>query len=147
MLIRNATEADLPAVVSMGERFYATTHYKDFAAYNPASVEALARMLMDTGILLVADDNGPVGMVGLCVAPFAFNADVKAAYEVVWWVNPEQRGGLTGARLLKAIEPAAKDKGCAAIQMLHMSNSPPQAGQMYARMGYAHTESSWTKAT
>lgn len=146
MQIRKATQADIPAIVGMGARFYETTHYKDFAAYSPDSVAALAEMLIDTGILLIADDDGPVGMVGLCVAPFLFNASLKAAYEVVWWVNPEHRGGLTGARLLKAVEPAARDKGCVSIQMLHMSNSPPQAGQMYARMGYTHTESSWTKA-
>lgn len=146
MQIRKATLADIPAIVGMGERFYATTHYKDFAPYNPDSVAGLAEMLIDTGILLLADDNGPVGMVGLCVAPFMFNGNVKAAYEVVWWVNPEHRGGMAGARLLKAIEPAAREMGCKAIQMVHMANSPPQAGQMYARMGYAHTESSWTKA-
>lgn len=146
MQIRNATEADIPAIVGMSARFYETTHYKGFADFNPETVEHLARVLLETGILLVADDNGPVGMVGLFVAPFMFNGDVTAAYEVVWWVNPEARGGMAGARLLKAIEPAAKEKGCKAIQMVHMANSPPQAGQMYARMGYAHTETSWTKA-
>lgn len=145
MQIRNATKADIPAIVSMGERFYATTHYAGFAPYNPDSVALLAEMLIDTGIMLIADEGGPVGMAGLCVAPFMFNGDIKAAYEVVWWVNPEHRGGMAAVGLLKAIPPAAEALGCKAVQMMHMANSPPQAAKLYERMGYTHTETSWTR--
>lgn len=143
MQVRKATEADLPAILDMGARFYATTSYAGFADYDRGSVESLVRMLMDTGVFLVTGDLS--GMVGLAVAPFMFNNAHKAAYEVVWWVNPEARGGMTAARLLKAAETACREAGCTAVQMVHMADSPPQAGALYARYGYRHTETSWTK--
>lgn len=144
--IRKATLGDLPAIVGMSERFYATTSYAGFADFCPESVSNLASMLIETGVFLVAESDGEVvGMVGLAVAPFMFNNAHKAAYEVVWWVNPEARGGGIAVSLLRAIEPACREIGCDVIQMVHLANSPPQASALYERCGYRHTESSYTK--
>lgn len=146
MDIRKATPDDLPAILRMSARFYETTSYCEFADFCEESVHGLASMLIDTGVFLVAERDGEVvGMVGLAVAPFMFNNAHKAAYEVVWWVNPEARGGHIAVALLKAIEPACEAQGCAVIQMVHLANSPPQAAALYTRCGYTHTESSWTK--
>lgn len=146
MQVRPATLADVPAVVAMAERFYATTSYAGWAEFNPSTVESLAANLAENHVMLLAEDDGVVcGMVGLFVAPFMFNAGKVAAYEVVWWVNPEAQGQGAGKALLAAIEPACRAKGADAIQMVHLASSPPQAAEIYARMGYAHTESSWTK--
>ena len=84
-------------------------------------------------------------MVGLFIAPFMFNNDVTAAYEVVWWVNPEAQGAGVGMELLAAIEPACKAKKCTAIQMVMMANSPPKAAAIYEKFGYTHSETSFTK--
>lgn len=146
MQIRPATEADLPAIVAMSARFYETTSYAGFAAFDPHAAEALARNMIDSGVMLIAEDeSGPVGMVGLMAVPFMFNPAHRVAYEVVWWVNPEAQGLGAGKALLAAIEPACRAKGCAAIQMVHLASSPPQAAALYERMGFAHTESSYTK--
>jgi GNAT superfamily N-acetyltransferase len=142
MHIHAATEADIPAIVAMSARFYETTSYRSFAAFDPDAAEALARNMIDSGVMLMAGD---VGMVGLMVVPFMFNPDHRVAYEVVWWVNPEAQGTGAGKALLAAIEPACRAKGCTAIQMVHLANSPPQASALYERMGFAHTESSYTK--
>lgn len=144
-MIRNATHDDIPAIVDMSRKFYATTSYADWAGFCPETVENLARMLIDTGVMLVYGSERPAGMVGLVLAPFMFNASQTAAYEVVWWVEPEAQNQGAGKALLAAIEPACKAKGCAAIQMVHLHNSPPQAAAIYERMGYGHTESSYTK--
>ena len=144
MHIRPATEADLPAIVAMSACFYETTSYRGFAPFDPDAAEALARHMIADGVMLVAGDE-PVGMVGLMVVPFMFNPAHRVAYEVVWWVNPESQGTGAGKALLAAIEPACRAKGCAAIQMVHLASSPPQAAALYERMGYAHTESSYTK--
>lgn len=146
MQVRPATPDDVPAVVAMAERFYPTTSYAAWAEFDPATVEALAANLAENHVMLLAEDtDGICGMVGLFVAPFMFNAGSVAAYEVVWWVNPEAQGRGAGKALLAAIEPACKARGVDAIQMVHLASSPPQAAEIYARMGYAHTESSWTK--
>lgn len=144
MQIRPATEADIPAIVAMSARFYETTSYSRFAPFSPEAAEALARLMMADGVMLVAGDE-PVGMVGLICTPFMFNPALKVAYEVVWWVNPEAQGAGAGKALLAAIEPACRERGCAAVQMVHLASSPPQAAALYERMGFAHTESSYTK--
>jgi L-amino acid N-acyltransferase YncA len=144
MHIRPATEADIPAIVAMSARFYETTSYAGFAAFDPQAAEALARNMIADGVMLVAGDE-PAGMVGLMVVPFMFNPAHRVAYEVVWWVNPDAQGMGAGKALLAAIEPACRAKDCAAIQMVHLASSPPQAAALYERLGFAHTESSYTK--
>lgn len=60
-------------------------------------------------------------------------------------VDPSEQGQGAGKALLAAIEPACRAKGCKAIQMVHLSTSPPQAASIYERVGYRHTESSFTR--
>lgn len=146
MHVRHATLEDVPGIVEMSAKFYATTTYAQWAEFNPETVHDLASNLTENHVMLVAEDGGQlVGMVGLFAAPFMFNADTMAAYEVVWWVDPGAQGQGAGKALLAAIEPACLAKSCQAIQMVHLSTSPPQAAAIYERMGYGHTESSYTK--
>lgn len=146
MQIRPATEVDIPAIVVMSARFYETTSYAGFAAFDPHAAEALARNMIDSGVMLIAEDeSGPVGMVGLMAVPFMFNPAHKVAYEVVWWVNPEAQGAGTGRKLVRASDAACKAAGCSAIVMVRLSSSPPQADALYVSEGYAISEYSYTK--
>ncbi len=146
MHVRAATADDVAAIVEMSERFYATTSYVEVAEFCPHSVEDIVALLIDTGVMLLAEEGGAVvGMVGLAVAPFPFNNAVINACEVVWWVKPEAQGNGAGKALLAAIEPACREKGVGLIQMIHLASSPPQAAAIYERMGYKPTESSYSK--
>lgn len=145
MHVRNATPADTPVLLAMGAKFYATTSYAGFAEYDEATVADLIDMMRDGVLLIAEDESGPVGVVGLVVFPFLFNRSIKTAHEVIWWVDPDAQGAGAGKALLAAIEPACRAQGAVAIQMVHLSNSPPQAAALYERMGFAHTESSYTK--
>lgn len=144
--IRKATLADVPAIVAMSAKFYAETTYCKWADFSPETVADLASNLTENHVMLLAEHEGQVvGMVGLFVAPFMFNSERTGAYEVVWWVDPAAQGQGAGKALLCAIEPACKDAGCDAIQMVHLSTSPPQAAAIYERMGYSQSESSYTR--
>ena len=145
-MIRAATKDDVARIVEMSRLFYATTSYAEWADFHEETVANLANSLLNDHVMLVAEVDGKVyGMVGLFVAPHLFNVNVKAAYEVVWWVEPEAQGAGVGKALLQAIEPACREKGAVAIQMVHLSSSPPQAALIYERMGFVHTESSYTR--
>lgn len=144
--VRTATVDELPAIVAMGARFYATTAYGALAPYCPASAQTLGRMLIEQGVLLVAEaPQGLVGMVGLALAPFMFNHAKRSAHEVMWWVDPDARDTGAGIALLRAIEPACRAAGAVAIQMGVLSTSPAHAGSLYRRMGYEQTETSYFK--
>lgn len=146
MNIRPATEDDVDGIVAMSAKFYATTSYRSFANMDEETVADLVRTLIETGVMLVAEDGGElIGMAGLFVAPFMFNKHKTGAYEVVWWVSPDSRGSGAGMGLLRAIDKACLDKGCAIIQMVTLANSPPHARHAYESMGYTHSESSYTK--
>jgi GNAT superfamily N-acetyltransferase len=144
--VRKATEADIPGIVAMAEKFYATTSFAAWAPFNSNTIENLASALTRDHVVLVAEsDDKLVGMVGLFVAPFIFNRDVNAACEVVWWVEPNAQGHGIGKALLAAIEPACRTRGCKSIQMIHLASSPPQAAAIYERAGFRHTETSYMK--
>jgi GNAT superfamily N-acetyltransferase len=144
--VRRATIEDVPAIVEMSAKFYTTTDYSKFAPMGAETVADLAATLVDTGVMLVAESDGDVvGMVGLFVAPYMFNRDFVVAHEVVWWVEPGAQGAGVGRALLNAVEPACRELGVSAIQMVHLSTSPPQAAELYRRMGYAHSETGFLK--
>lgn len=145
--VRKATEDDVNAIVDMSAKFYATTAYAAVAPMSRATVEKLTRWLIETGVMLVAfdDSKGWVGMVGLGCVPGTFNDAMVGAHEIVWYVDPEARNGGVGRALLEAIEPACKERGADAIWMMHLADSPPQAGEMYVKMGFAPSEHSYMK--
>lgn len=145
-MIRAANESDIPAILDMGARFYAATSYAGFSDYCHDSVAVIVRMMLADGVLLLAEHEGEaVGMVGLCVAPFHFNHAHRTAHEVMWWVDPEARSTGAGVALLQAVEPACREKGVTAIQMMTLADSPRHAGQLYERQGYRLTENAFTK--
>lgn len=145
-MIRKATHDDVPRIVEMSRRFYATTSYAAMVPMADGDVEDIAAMLIDTGVMLVAEVDGQVvGMVGLAVMPFTFNRSARIAAEVVWWVEPEAQGAGVGQALLAAVEPACVAAGVHCIQMMILATSPPQAAALYERDGYRHSETSFTK--
>lgn len=145
-MIRRASSADAPVILAMGARFFATTHYTAFASYDDNSALALIEAMTESGVLLVAEQDGVlVGCVGLMVCPFLFDQSKRVAAEVLWYVTPEAQGAGMGKALLAAVEPACRDAGCVAVQMIHLESSPPQAGAMYERAGYALKERSYMK--
>lgn len=147
MRIRRATEADADRCVAMGGHFYATAYYAETIPYDPASGRVIFDYLLTQGILLVAEAEGAiVGMVGLVVAPFIFNTAHRSAHEVMWWVEPGRRASGAGLALLRAIEPAAREAGVVMIQMMNLASSPEHTSKIYERLGFKHSESSFSKA-
>lgn len=145
--VRLATEADIPTVLEMSKKFYPTTPYAAHVHMDDESVNVLTRLLIDSGIMLIAEVNGKTaGMIGMAVFPFMFNHNLTAAGEVVWWVEEEYRNSQVASALMYAMEKECRDAGVDYITMLALSTSPPQAGAMYKRLGYAVTENVWAKA-
>ena len=146
MNIRPAQEFDIPAIVTMSRAFYETTQYAAMTPMNDETVAALSRALLESHVLLIAEiePGESVGMIGLFVAPFLFDASVTTAHEIVWWVSPALGGHGLGRRLIEAAIAACRERGAAAIQMVHLPSSPPQAAGLYEKLGFVHSESSYT---
>lgn len=149
--IRQATLSDVPQIVEMSRKFYETTTYPGFAPMDDETVARLAGTLAGAHVLLVAEAGvlakSLCGMIGLFIAPWMFNVQMITAHEVVWWVDPERLGAGLGRTLIEEAIAACKQRGAVAVQMVHLSTSPPQAAALYQKLGFVHSESSYTLTT
>lgn len=148
MIIRKATHDDIPRIVEMAERFYASTDYPAIGPASKASLAGLAIITMESGVMLVAQtDHGEViGMACLFIEPFTFNPSILVASELAWWIEPEHRGGALAGRMMRAIENECHGMDVNVIRMATLRNSPPQAAAIYERMGYAQSDSHYMRA-
>lgn len=145
-VIRPATMDDVDAIVEMGRRFYPESGYEATAPFCEEQIAGLAIVTMRDGVMLVAEKDGEVvGMACLHVEPFLFNPSVVIAHELVYWIEPEHRGGMMAARMLKAIEEACRAKGATTIRMATLSSSPEAADKLYMRAGFHLSEKYYSK--
>lgn len=141
-MIREATPADTPRLVEMGERFLTETIYRGRVTVNPAQMAATVTLMRggEVGKIFVLEINGAVvGMIGLLIFihPIAGETTVS---EVFWWVEPEHRGG--GLRLLKRAEQWARTQGAVKLMMIAPT---AEVGQLYLRLGYEPLETTYQR--
>lgn len=142
-VIREATEADIPRLIEMGERFLTETVYRGRVAVNPSAMaRTVARLLVsDGGAVFVSErDHTVVGMIGMLVFEHPITGEITAS-ELFWWVEPEARG--TGIRLLKRGEQWARDAGA---ERIHMIAPTSDVGRLYERLGYTALETTYERA-
>jgi GNAT superfamily N-acetyltransferase len=89
-------------------------------------------MLVAMGAFSPGDDL--VGYATAIVAPHPFNPAVVVASTDTLYVQPDYRAGLLGARLMQAMEAAARERGARYV-FWHMRAGTPGA-DMLARHGY-----------
>lgn len=142
-MIREATLSDVPAMVEMGQRFARTAPYRGVLHENPIQMAAMGTSLIESeaGTILVLERSGVlIGMIGMICTPHFMSGEMFAG-EVFWWVDPGERGG--GVRLMKSAEEWAAAQGAKTMQMVAPTD---RVGRLYARMGYAPTETTFQKA-
>ena len=144
--IRPATQADVPRIVEMAQRFFPNSGYSRIGPMTDTQAAGLALVTMESGVLLVAEVDGAlVAMASLHIEPFIFNLDITIAQEIVFWVEPEHRNGMLAARMLRAIDDACARAGAQVIRMATLPSSPEVAGKLYERSGFALSESYYVK--
>lgn len=154
MNIRPATMDDVPAIVEMAEQFYPDSPYPVIYGDMPKTQAAgLAIVTMHglvehgivPGVMLVAENDGDlVGMLCLHIDAATFNPEVIAG-ELVWWLHPDHRGGMSAIRLVKTGEAMAAERGATVINMSVLANSPEEASALLRLLGYAPTHTIWSK--
>lgn len=144
--IRIATADDIPRIIEMGRKFWAQTDYIA-VEYDPGSIEHWSMLMIDQGLLLVAEaDSRVVGSVGALAAPLLGNVKYLVASELFWWIEPEYRTVGLGAALLMGIEGAARAAGVKFFSMLALNAvDPERAAKIYLERGYKLVEWSFMK--
>ncbi|MGH9371853.1 MAG: GNAT family N-acetyltransferase [Vicinamibacterales bacterium] len=142
--IREATLADVPAIVAMGCRFLRTTAFGTHVKENPEQMAALAAQLIegDGGAVFVADmDGGVVGMIGLLRFLHPMSGEPFVS-ELFWWVNPDARGSSAALRLLRQGEQWTRDVGAVVLQMIAPT---PEVERLYHARGFDRVETAYQK--
>ena len=138
-VVREATRADVPTLVSMAMDFL-KTEYAGLVDGDPTSVSALAQRFIDADdavALVVEDGDGQVsGMMGLSLYTQPVSQE-QIGIELVWWMNPNARGAGGGVALLAAAETWARAHGATKLQMIAPNE---RVGQWYERHGFTRTE-------
>lgn len=148
-MIRDANEDDIPALLDMSRRFFEISGYASLIRFDPPSMEETLRGLLadGRGILMVAETGrGVAGMAGGMVYPLYFSRSHMTGQELFWWIDPENRGGGLGPRLLEQMEQSAREKGaCSFVMGALAAQRPERTGAYYRRRGYAPMEHLYTR--
>lgn len=138
-MIRDATEADLPAMLDMGRRFIEAAWSRIDVGYCEESCTDLLNGLMANGILLVPEDL--TGMIGVVIHPWHFNRAVMTSTELFWW----SEGGW-GAALRKEVERRLREMEIPTVNMAcehHMRSAALE--RLYRMNGYQPSEHIYIK--
>ena len=145
-MIRLATLADVDALVTMGERFIASTPYQAHLRSNPVALRATAQKLIEspTGeIFVYTVGDAPAGMMGVGTFEHPMSGE-QTAGELCWWVEPTHRAtlGRVAFRLIDRFEAWAQEHQAAVVQLVAPT---PEVGALYSRLNYVPIETTWQR--
>jgi GNAT superfamily N-acetyltransferase len=144
-MIRDATKEDFDQILDCCEEFWAYTRYKE--PFCREHTRMYVQMAYDHGLLAVVDiDEIIVGFVAGVKSALMGNPDVLTGTELAWWISPGHRKNMHAIKLLKFIEGKAQEAGIKYWNMVSMQSSmPEEVNALYEKMGYEHSETSYTK--
>ena len=149
MLVRKATEADLPEYIKLAQAFHAASPMHgsigfDVPGYSQFYLSSLQNDSI--GIWLAEIENNIVGICGALVYPLYFNPSALVVQELWWWLTPASRGSGAGGQMFKQIEQWAKDKNASALFMIALEdNRAKKMENLYIRAGFKPMERTFIK--
>lgn len=147
MTIRQATQADVPALCAMGRKFIAYSPYASMADVSDDELAtAIDNVVAACTVFISVRDGAVVGTLVASESRLWFAPSVLLAVEMAWWVDEGYRGTRVPIELIRAFEAWAKDIGAKAVVMsdLVIDGKAP-VGAMLGRMGYVMSERSHMK--
>lgn len=113
-MIREATIADIPAMLALGRAMHAESRYA-VHAWLDEKVEPLLQGLIEheDGLALIAEKDGVAvgGFIGSAADHWC--TDARQSFDYALFIAPEHRGGLLGLRLLRRYAAWARSRGVA----------------------------------
>ncbi len=122
----------------MGEQFIDGI-YPAALTFDGEAISALAASLIDgAGVVFVAEQSPSevIGMIALLVVDHPMSHELVAT-ELVWWMDPDYRGGRAALALLHEAETWAKLQGAKRLQMIAPSE---KVCRFYEKLGFERVE-------
>lgn len=136
MIIRKATQDDIPRIVEMAQCFYDQTEHAKHVPMKKECAAGLAIITMKQGTMLVAEKDGEVvAMLSAFIDNFTFNDEILMVNELAFWVDEAVRGTLVAVRLVKEARKICKANGVLFFNMAALATSPAVTERIYKAMG------------
>jgi len=149
MIVRKATETDLPEYIKLAQAFHTASPMHGSISFDVPGYSQfyLSSLQNDSvGIWLAEVDNNIVGICGAVAYPLYFNPSALVVQELWWWLTPASRGSGAGGQMFKQIEQWAKDKDASALFMIALEdNRAKKMENLYIRAGFKPMERTFIK--
>jgi len=149
MIVRKATESDLPQYIVLAESFHMASPLHGVINFDPVGYGQFfsASLQNDSvGIWLAEIEGEVVGISGAIVYPLYFNPSALVVQELWWWLTPKSRGSGAGGKMFKQIEEWAKERNASALFMIALEDSRAKKMEnLYARAGFKPMERTFIK--
>jgi GNAT superfamily N-acetyltransferase len=149
MIVRKATETDLPKYIVLAESFHMASPMHGVIGFDAAGYSQfyLSSLQNDSvGIWLAEIDGEIVGICGALVYPMYFNPSALVVQELWWWLTPASRGSGAGGKMFKQIEQWTKEKEASALFMIALEdNRAKKMANLYIRAGFKPMERTFIK--
>lgn len=146
MIVRQANPFDIPVLLDMLRSYRSLTPLAFLSQADDAEyvTRLLTELMVGKGLILVADNDGVVGMLVASIGPSVWSPKHLLMTELAYWVEPDARGGTAGYRLLaeykKIGEKLIEEKRICNFLISKMSNSP---NLQYQKFGFEKLEEFW----
>jgi predicted N-acetyltransferase YhbS len=124
--IREATEADIPALVPLVNRAFEIEKF--FSGADRTDADEMLRMMKDGTYLVSEDEQGVAGCVYVKI-------NGSAGYFGMLAVDPNRQKSGLGGKLIAAAEDFARKRGCSAMEIT-VVNIRPELFPYYRKLGY-----------
>ena len=143
-MIREYKAEDLTQLLIYGKAFWLDSPYFEMGMeYDPEAVADMVLELAEKHYLRVYEVQGEiVGFIGIAITPLPFAPTYTMAKEMFFFVHPLNRGSVGQQLLLQA--EADVEKWADIICFGDMATSKDMS-EYYAKNGYSHSESTYTK--
>ena len=149
MIVRKATESDLPKYLVLGECFHVASPMHNVIDFDPVGYSNfyLTSLQNDSvGIWLAEADDVIVGIAGAVAYPLYFNPSALVVQELWWWLTPASRGTGVGGKMFKQIESWAEEKNASALFMIALEDDKAlKMEKLYVRAGFRPMERTFIK--
>lgn len=147
MIIRKATQADYPILITIGHKFFEFNAYREHSRLDEISLLRTLHQLNTDHILLVVEYGGEIiGTAGAFIAPVYWNRHDLQGLEAFWWIDEEHRSAGAGKLLRQALQNEAQRKGAKFWNMIALRESMhDEVCRSYEKAGMTHVETVYMK--
>ena len=145
--IRLATDEDIEVCLEMGRKFYSTMELAKMIPYDEESASVQFFNMLDNGFILLGETEEleVVDMMGCIFVDYPYNTAYRLCSEMMYWVEPDHRGGTMAVRMIKEAEALAVHEGASCVVMAALETSPEMIDTFYNKLGYKRSERAFIK--